>query len=171
MPESKPAGPLTWAGHYPILNQDHADELDAAAAAHEFRNGMPRQEAEARAHGDYTRARALDAAAHHLIGVTAAHAVGAAEAAQLHGAGYAAAMQHAGHDPFGTPPPEVLDRVKELAPKAHTFKAHASDSMFAPVSAEAKPQDARIQEMMQKLRAVGARADAAAAAEAAESKA
>lgn len=155
----------TWAGSYPILHEDHADELDAAAAAHEFRGGMSRQDAEAKAHGDYTRTKALEAAAHHLLGIRGAHGVGADEPAMLHGQAYAAAMQRAGHDPFGKVPDEVLDRARELAPKAHAFKAHAADAMFAPKSVTADPEDTRIRELMDKMKSLGDRARKAADAE------
>jgi hypothetical protein len=166
MADSKTQGTPTWMGSYPILHEDHAPELDAAAAVHEFRGGMSRQDAEARAHEDYTKGKALEAAAHHLLGIRAAHAAGADEAATLHGQAYAAAMQHAGHDPLGTPPPEVLDRARELMPKAHAFKAHGADAMFAPAQEGADPEDTRIREMLGKMRELARRAREAADKEA-----
>lgn len=152
---------LKW-GHYPVLHEDNIPELEAAAAAHEFRNGLRRPEAEGRAHADYVRARAVEAAAHHLLGMRSAHAVGADESAAKHGAGYAAAMDAAGHNAFGEVPQEVLDRVHEMAPKAHSFKAHAADAMFAPAVSDNDPDGQRLQLAMQKLRAVNERAQKAA---------
>jgi hypothetical protein len=165
MPDSKKPEVLMWAKQYPIVDEDHAAELDAAAGAHEFHHGLRRQDAEHRAHQDYTRSQALEAAAHHLLGVRAAHAVGSDESAMLHGAAFAHAMKAAGHEPFGEVPAEVLDRAVAMAPKAHSFKGHRADNMFQPAPEEAKPAHQRMQDLMTRLKSVGERVSAAAAAE------
>lgn len=155
--------PQTWAGQYPVLHEDHVPELEAAAAVHEFSRGIPRADAEARAHGDYVQSKALDAAAHHLLGCRAAHGAGHDDAAMMHGQFYAGAMRAAGHDPFEAPPQEVLDRIKDAAPKIYNFKAHAADAMFSPETDVADGDDARIKAGMERLIALRDRAKASAA--------
>ena len=131
-PEPKP-----WLDRYPVLDEEHHADLEARAAVNELRGKMPREEAEARAHGDYVKERALDAAAHHLLGVKAAHAAQHVNAAKQHGAAYAAAMTAAGADPYEQPPQAVMDRIKDAKQKVYSFKAHPADAFF-PVPEEVK---------------------------------
>lgn len=143
--------PQVWLNRFPVLDAEHVPGLEAGAAAHEFRNGLPREQAEARAHEDYLKERALDAAAHHLVGIRAAHGAGDDHAARQHGDAYAAAMQAAGHNPFSPPPGVVLDRVKDARSKLYSFKAHPADSLFAAPAAEPDPADARIAALLERL--------------------
>lgn len=149
----------SWLGRFPILDAEHLDDLETRAAVHEFKYGLPRARAEEAAHADYLKERALDAAAHHLVGIKMAHAAGHDEAAAAHGNAYAAAMTHAGHDPFRVPPPEVLDRVKDARQKLYSFKGHAADAFFVPPEAGADPADAHIQDMLGKLKALRAKTE------------
>lgn len=143
-----------WLGRFPILDESHQDDLEARAAIHEFKGKLPRQAAEERAHGDYMKERALDSAAHHLIGIKAAHAAGHDEAAGKHGEAYAGAMKAAGHDPFSTPPQEVLDRAKHTKNNVYSFKAHEADQLFTPEHREADTADEHIKGLLDKLQAL-----------------
>jgi hypothetical protein len=146
-----------WLGRFPVLDESHADELDAAAAVHEFGDKrMPREAAEARAHQDYMRDRALDSAAHHLLGVRAAHASGHDEAATKHGEAYAGAMKAAGLNPFEPPHKDVLDRIKTKRPEVYAFKAHPADQFFVPEHREADPADDHIKALLERLQALRA---------------
>jgi hypothetical protein len=128
----------TWQGR-PLVDPEHSVDLEAAAAAGEFRDKLPRPAAEERAYQSYRRERALDACAHHLLGIRAAHAAGDAESAQAHGHAYAAAAGAAGFEPIQEPPREVLDRIEMLKPKVYTFRAHPADQLLSP-PAEPEPQ-------------------------------
>jgi hypothetical protein len=81
-------GTVSWAGR-PIVDAGHITDLETAAALHEFRDRMPRNEAEDRAHTAYRRDHHLTGAAHHLNGMRAAQAAGQMEEAKKHGAMYA----------------------------------------------------------------------------------
>jgi hypothetical protein len=145
--------PLVWLDRYPVLDADHIDDLETRAGVAEFKHKLPREQAEEKAHADYLVERARDAAAHHLVGVRAAHAAGDSDAAAEHGAAYAGAMKAAGHDAYGPPPPEVLDRVRAARPQVYKFKSHPADALFAPKQEEADPADARIAELLATLKA------------------
>lgn len=140
-----------WLGRFPVLHEDHLPDLEARAAVHEFKHKLPRDVAEDKAHQDYMKDQALEAAAHHLLGIRAAHAAGHDEAAQQHGEAYAGALKHAGFDPMQTPPQEVLDRVKAARPKVYSFKAHAADQLFTPQPSEADAADQHIRQLLDKL--------------------
>lgn len=143
-----------WLNRYPVLDEAHVDDLDMRAANHEMKGRKPRDQAEAAAHADYVRERALDSATHHLIGIRAAVAAGQDDASSAHGEAYAAAMKAAGHDPFQPPPQEVMDRLKANRPKVYSFKAHPADQFFVPAPAEADPADLRIQQLMGHIKAL-----------------
>lgn len=132
----------SWLGRYPVLAADDHAGLDAAAAIHEFRHRIPQDGAEQRAHAEYLKDRALDAAAHHYVGVKAAHHSGHDAAAAMHGAAYVAACQAAGEDPYGPAPQAVVDRLRTQKPLLYHFKAHPADAMINPP--EAKPEGADV---------------------------
>ncbi len=146
-----------WRNRFPILDESHADDLEARAAVHEFKGRHPTDIAEEKAHADYVRDRALDNASHHLVGIRAAHAAGHDEAARQHGAAYHAAMTAAGHDPTKAPPPEVTDRLKTARPNVYSFKAHEGDELFAPKQQEADEGDAHIRTLLDNLQALRGR--------------
>jgi hypothetical protein len=132
--------PKKWLDRYDVLDEDHHNDLEARAAVHEFRGKMPREEAESRAHSDYLRERAYDAAAHHLVGVRAAHA----------------AMEAAGEDAHKPPPPPVLDRLKDTKLKVYTFKNHPADQFFPAQQEAASDEDHALSSKVEKLRALSA---------------
>lgn len=140
-----------WQNRFPVVAPEHFDGLEAAAAVHEFKHKKSRDAAEHAAHDDYRVEQARDSAAHHLLGIRAAHASGNDGAAREHGEAYAAAMKAAGHDPFAPPPPQVMDRVREAMPKVYSFKAHPADVLFASAPPEADPADAHIQNLLGRL--------------------
>jgi hypothetical protein len=148
--------PKKWLDRYDVLDEDHHNDLEARAAVHEFRGKMPREEAESRAHSDYLRERAYDAAAHHLVGVRAAHAAGHMQAAQQHGMAYQAAMEAAGEDAHKPPPPPVLDRLKDTKLKVYTFKNHPADQFFPAQQEAASDEDHALSSKVEKLRALSA---------------
>ncbi len=119
-----------WLGNYPVMSADDHPGLDAAAARKEFVDGMPRQDAEVAAHRDYVRAQALRSAAHHLVGLRAAHAAGDDEAASAHSSAYEHSLRQAGHEPGGQPPQAVLDSIRDQRPKVYEFQEHPADRMF-----------------------------------------
>ncbi len=147
-----------WLGKYPVLHEDHHADLEARAAIHEFKDRHPRDRAEGLAHADYLKERAYDAAAHHLLGLRAAHAAGHGEAARQHGEAYVGAMKHAGHNAFEAPPQEVLNRIKDLPTKVYTYKAHPADAYFAPeASTEAgsdKKPDTSTRDLLDRLKSL-----------------
>lgn len=144
----------TWLGEYPVLDEDHLPDLEAAAAVHEFRGRLPRQVAERRAHEDYVRDQALTAAAHHLLGARAAHHGMNPEAARQHGEAYSAAMRLAGYSPMEEPPKEVLDRVQDAGLKVYSFKKHPADCLYQPIGEKASADDVRVAGLMDRLRAL-----------------
>lgn len=148
-----------WLGRFPVLDDSHQDDLEARAAIHEFKGKLPRQQAEERSHSDYLKEKALDSAAHHLIGIKAAHAAGHDEAAGKHGEAYAGAMKAAGHDPFSAPPQEVLDRAKNAKHSIYNFKAHEADQLFTPEHREADGADEHIKGLLEKLQGLKASLD------------
>ena len=116
-----------WMGK-PVTHADDAKELSHRAALHEFGSKMSRTDAEARAHREYAVDKRLDAAAHHLMGMKAAHSVGDMESARKHGVMYDHHMQALGMGADGTVPPEVLSRAEKLdKKKIYQFKAHPGD--------------------------------------------
>ena len=121
-----------WLDKYSVLKPEDADMLEAASAAHEFKNGLSREAAESAAHADYLKGHALNAMAHHLLGSKAALAVGNEEAAMQHGKGYEEAAKHSG---YGLD--KVPDEVKAIVnSKKHSnlykHKAHEADVFFMP---------------------------------------
>lgn len=119
-----------WLDQYPLVGGEHAPELEARAAALEFKDRLPRDEAEAQAHHDYLGRHALEAAAHHLTHARAAREMGDDEAAGKHGDGYATALKHLGLDPVGPVPKEVLEHVRNT-PSKYRFRPHAADGILA----------------------------------------
>lgn len=126
-----------WLDRHPIVDEGHSHDLETRAAINEFHYHMPRQAAEERAYKEYLRDRHLDAAAHHLAGVKAAHASNDMESARKHGGMYQLHMKMLGLDPVGPPPGEIASRLREDPPSVYKFKPHKAD-LFAlqPVAPE-----------------------------------
>lgn len=150
---------MAWLDRYPALPADH-DDLEARAAVHEFGKRMPRHAAEAQAHQDYLRDKAMDSAAHHLVGVKAAHAAGHSELAAQHHEAYTKAMKQAGHDPTQPPPQEVLTRASKV--RIHSYTPHDADELFEGGEEEkkiAEPEDdgkAHLHTLLERVRALKA---------------
>jgi hypothetical protein len=123
---------LTWLEKYPVLSEHDIPGLEASAAAHEFKHGKGREEAEKAAHNEYLKGHAVSAMAHHLMGSKLALSAGNEEAALEHGKKYELAAKQAG---YGTDkvPEEVSKILKsgELK-KIYSHKAHKSDVLFEP---------------------------------------
>lgn len=118
--------PLQWSGRK-ILHPDHALALDMKAARYEFGDRLPREEAEHKAYGDYTRERHVEAAAHHLVGMRAARTSGDFEASRKHGALYHTHLEALGLQPVGPVPPEVHEQAKKIS-GVYKFKPHTADA-------------------------------------------
>jgi hypothetical protein len=117
-----------WKGRR-VAGPADADDLEIAAAMKQFKDHLPEPDAEDAAYGDYIKTRAMDSAAHHLLGVRAAHAAGWDDVARQHAAAYSAAAEKAGFDPSATPPQEILDRLATVPPHA-AFKPHRADALW-----------------------------------------
>lgn len=122
-----------WKGR-PIVDSAHAHELEIDAALNEFRDRMPRAQAEEKAHRAYLNEHHSVSAAHHLRGLRAAHAAGDDEAAKKHSAMYALHCKELGHDPYGEPDKDVQKRAEaEEKDAVYRFKAHKADGLLKPV--------------------------------------
>jgi len=121
-----------WLGRFPVVDADHLQDLETRAAIHEFGHKLPRHEAEAKAHSDYRHDQLADAAAHHLVGLTAAHAAGASDDARRHAAMYGVALKALGHDDVMNPPPEVASKAKHTPAEVYRFKPHRGDAFALP---------------------------------------
>lgn len=153
--EEKKVSP--WLGRHPVLSDDDHPGLEAQAAVHQFHGGMPQKDAEERAYGDYRRSRALDAAAHHLLGMRAAHAAQDEDAAHSHHAAYSAAVTAVGGDPGAAPLQEVLDRIAEARPRVYSFKEHPSDRLLlAPDGSRESYDQQRLQVAIGRIKALAA---------------
>ena len=131
--EAKP-----WLDKYDVMSEEDHPALEAAASVHEFRNGLPKEQAEAKAHGDYLRGHAIQAMGHHLLGSKAALAVGNSEAAMKHGKAYEAAAKHAGAG-LDKVPDEVLEVIKSgKLSGIYNHKSHAADDFFLPKDEEGR---------------------------------
>lgn len=117
-----------WLGKYPMVDADHMEDLEARAAINEFSKKMPRHLAEEQAHADYRKDQLHEAAAHHLVGMQAAHAAGDADSATKHGAMYTLALKALGHDNSVEPPPEVASKARHTPAEVYRFKAHKGDA-------------------------------------------
>src|SRR5690349_1343683 len=110
-----------------ILDPADKDDLETRAAIHQFHDALPSHEAEEKAHEGYKRDKLIEAAAHHLKGLTSSHAVGDMETAKKHGLLYKLALKELKHDDHLNPPEEVMDKVKNSKEELHKFKAHIGD--------------------------------------------
>jgi hypothetical protein len=118
----------SWLGK-PILDNAHVGQLELLAAANEFRDKLPRHQAEAKAYLDYVRDQRLEAAAHHLGGIKAASALGDMETARKHGTLYELHMKALGFNPMDAVPHEVMSKLNAPGrPSQARFKAHAGDT-------------------------------------------
>jgi hypothetical protein len=113
-----------------ILDPKHADDLEQAAAVHEFKGGLSRQNAEAKAYKDYREDHHRQSAAHHLRGSKAAQGSGDMDEARKHHALYELHMNKLGLDPTKEPPNDIKAHMNAEDKKpAHKFKAHPGDSL------------------------------------------
>jgi hypothetical protein len=116
-----------WLGRYPMVEAEHEPELEQRAAIHEFQNKLPRHLAEAAAHRDYRHDQMVEATAHHLVGMRAAHAAGATDQAQKHAALYVMGLRAMGHDNTIAPPDDVAAKALHTPAEVYRFKAHKGD--------------------------------------------
>jgi hypothetical protein len=120
-----------WLDRYPVVDADHLHDLEQRAAINEFHRKMPRHVAEQTAHDDYRKDQLVEAAAHHLVGMKAAHGAGDMESAKKHGAMYMLACKALGHNDL-EPPPEVAVKAKHTPAQVYKFRAHKGDAFVLP---------------------------------------
>jgi hypothetical protein len=150
--------PVRWRDHYNVLAPEDTDALESAAGILEFRGGLPKEQAEGKAHTDYLRNHALDSAAYHYLGMRAAVAAKHMTAAKQHGQAYTLAMRHLGLGPTDAPPKEILDRIQDTDKSPYKFSAHKADEFFTPQLPETEPEDkekAKTQELLAALKSLG----------------
>ena len=121
-----------WRDKFSVVHPDDHSALDMAAAVHEFRGGLTKEESEKKAHTEYLRSHALDSAAYHYLGMRGAMATGNVPAAKRHGVAYSTVMKHLGVlNPLDSPPKEVTERAKDLEKNPYSFKEHKADGLFS----------------------------------------
>lgn len=117
-----------WLDRFLVAHPDHVNELEQAAALHEFDSKMPRHQAEEKAYSDYRKQQHLHGAAHHLRGLKAAQASGDQDDARKHSAMLELHAKQAGFDPYSDLPAELQQHLHAEKPEpVHKFKAHRSD--------------------------------------------
>lgn len=117
-----------WLDRFLVSHPDHVNELEQAAALHEFDSKMPRHQAEEKAYSDYRKQQHLHGAAHHLRGLKAAQASGDQDDARKHSAMLELHAKQAGFDPYSDLPAELQQHLHAEKPEpVHKFKAHRSD--------------------------------------------
>lgn len=129
----------TWLGRYPVALAEHIPDLEQRAAVHEFGSKMPRHKAEEAAYADYKRDQLVEATAHHLVGMRAAHAAGQLEQAKRHGVMYGLGLKALGHTDLLSPPDDVASKAAHTPSEVYRFKAHPGDA-FALQSMDQPPE-------------------------------
>lgn len=112
----------------PVLRAEHAQDLDHAAAARSLSSGSA-QEGERQAYEEYSRQQRLDAMAHHFRQAGEAQKRGDRLTSDRHMLAYAGHARALGIDPAGHPPPEVGERIRQLAGKRAAFRGHPADRL------------------------------------------
>jgi hypothetical protein len=112
----------------PILRPEDAQDLDHAAAARSLSSGSA-QEGERQAYEEYSRQQRLDAMAHHFRQAGEAQKRGDRPTSDRHMLAYASHARALGIDPAGHPPPEVGERIRQLAGKKAAFRGHPADRL------------------------------------------
>ncbi len=127
-----------WQGK-PIAGK-HSDRLEVDSALNEFKDRMPRAEAEKKAYEEYKKGQHTDGAIHHLRAMRAAQAASDDEAATKHSALFTLHMKELGHDPYGELPKEIQEKLKDTKslPPVRKFHAHRSDALVAKDKEEVK---------------------------------
>jgi hypothetical protein len=119
---------VKWLDKYDVLNEADIPGLEAQAAVHEFKERLPREEAEKLAYQGYVRSHAVQAMAYHYQGGKIAKILNDEDSAQQHGKAYESAAATAGFD-MGFVPPEVIEQTKAQN-SLYKFRAHPSDVFF-----------------------------------------
>lgn len=117
-----------WQGR-PILDPKDHHTLETVAAAREFGQKLPKDEAEKDAYAWYTKQHHMAGAAHHLDGMHKAREAGDQESARKHSLMYTLHLKGAGLDPNGPVPQELKQHMTEN-PTPHKFKAHKADQLI-----------------------------------------
>jgi len=112
----------------PVLRAEDVQDLDHAAAARSLSSGSA-QEGERQAYEEYSRQQRLDAMAHHFRQAGEAQKRGDRPTSDRHMLAYAGHARALGIDPAGHPPPEVGERIRQLAGKRAAFRGHPADRL------------------------------------------
>lgn len=108
-----------------VLKDSDSKALNQRAAELEFKNKMPRDQAEDAAYKEYVKDNHKTAAAHHLQGIKGASSAGDMEEGRRHGLLYSLHMKALGHDPNGPVPPDI--KSVSDGGKFYKFKPHKAD--------------------------------------------
>ena len=138
-----------WQDKYKILDKDHEHDLATRSAIHEFKNKMPREEADKQAHKDYVKQKAIEAAAHHYMGMRAAAALDDRHLSKKHAKAYEAACKAMGESDVGAPSQEILDHIKNHHPSVYKFAKHPHDDLWE--KSEPAQKDPNVQEILDTL--------------------
>jgi hypothetical protein len=128
---------VQWLNKYSVLNDSDIHSLEASAAAKEFKERLPREQAEDMAYQEYLRGHAVSSMAHHYQGGKIAKLLNDDASIQQHGLAYESAAKKCGFD-MSSVPPEVLDQINGMT-GLYKFKAHASDVFFPSEEAPQNP--------------------------------
>lgn len=112
----------------PVLRAEDAQDLDHAAAARSLSSGSA-QEGERQAYEEYSRQQRLDAMAHHFRQAGEAQKRGDRPTSDRHMLAYTGHARTLGIDPADHPPPEVGERIRQLAGKRAAFRGHPADRL------------------------------------------
>ncbi len=116
--------PALFAGKYPLADAGHHDEVATNAALHMLKGGLPKEQAEKKAHDEYVTKLRTDAAHYHSAGMKAATAMGDTESAKSHAGMLQLHRKALGDNPIGALPSRQAGQ--SVAPKMK-FKPHPGD--------------------------------------------
>lgn len=112
------------------------------AAEREFKDRVPKSQAENEAHISYKNKHHKEGAAFHLSGMRAALAVNKMDEGKKHGAFYLKHMKALGHDPHAEPPDEIQKLTEAEDQKSvYKFKAHPADQFVVESQTSEKKED------------------------------
>jgi hypothetical protein len=123
-PKASSSTPMLFAGKYPMADASHHDELHTNAAINMLQGGMPKEQAEKKAHDDYVTKLRTDAVHYHAAGMKAATAIGDTDSAKKHAGMMQLHRKALGTNPIGAPPKPMAGMA--TAPKMK-FKPHPGD--------------------------------------------
>ncbi len=120
---------MNWLNKYPMAHDDHAHDLERAAALHQFHGGLSKEQAEASAYQKYKVLQHQKACAHHLDGMRNSKANGNIADGQRHYIMFCSHAKELGLNPHRPVPPEILAHSTEQSSKK--YEDHGADSFIS----------------------------------------